>query len=103
MLTLSQGRLDDIIKRDAPVALLKIDIEGAEVAALRGARDVLAEDGPLLVFEHCDPAHTLELLGFLVDLGYAVFDMDGGGPYDPETMLASTTSASRANWFARRI
>lgn len=103
MLTVIRRRLDDVVVSNDPIALLKVDVEGAEMAALRGARKLLARFGPVLVFEHCDPAHTAELLGFLADLGYAVFDMDGSGPYDLARMLESTTSGSRSNWFARRV
>jgi FkbM family methyltransferase len=44
-------RLDDIIPPGRPIGLLKIDVEGGEYGVLRGARRVLAESRPLIVFE----------------------------------------------------
>ena len=44
--------LDDLAARlNAPVAVLKLDIEGAEVKALRGARSMLGRDLPLVLLE----------------------------------------------------
>lgn len=103
VLSVRQRRLDDVVAADLTIALLKVDVEGAEMAVLHGARDLLARSSPTLVFEHCDPAHTSELMQFLAELRYSVFDMDGDGPYDPDRMLSSTRSASRSNWFARRV
>lgn len=63
--------LDDVL-RDQSVRVLKIDIEGAEAKALRGARELLARaDAPDLVLELTpayiraagdDPAELVELL-----------------------------------------
>ncbi len=71
----------------APCALAKLDLEGAEMAALRGARPLLAEGGlPLLLLEAWD--HQLrrlgtsreELLDYLSQHGYrfATYDSDAG-------------------------
>lgn len=49
----------DAYFRDAPsrIAAIKIDVEGHELAVLRGAADVLAKHGPLVVFE-CEARHA---------------------------------------------
>lgn len=46
------ARLDDVIPRDAPVAFVKIDVEGAELMVLRGARETLRRHRPVVVFEY---------------------------------------------------
>ncbi len=46
------ARLDDIVPDDAPVDVVKIDVEGAELGVLRGGRETLARCRPHVVFEH---------------------------------------------------
>lgn len=63
--------------------LLKIDVEGYEIAVLRGAFRVLREDRPVLFLEvHPERIRQLggslgEIAGLLDDLGYSVFDLAG--------------------------
>ncbi len=44
-------RLDDVIPSDIPIGLIKIDVEGAEMGVLRGAKELLNRDRPLVIFE----------------------------------------------------
>lgn len=80
-------RLDDAIGDVAP-AVIKIDVEGHELAALRGARHTIAAHRPLIVFEHVPEACALyettsdDIWAFLHDAGMRVFDVQGGGPYE---------------------
>lgn len=46
------ARLDDIVGPTADVRLIKIDVEGAELQVLRGARELLRRSRPFVVFEH---------------------------------------------------
>jgi FkbM family methyltransferase len=80
-------RLDDVLDPARPVALLKVDVEGAELGVFRGARETLARDHPTIAFEHgvggsdhfgttSGDVHDL-LVG---ELGYRLFDIDGEGP-----------------------
>ncbi|MEQ8247516.1 MAG: FkbM family methyltransferase [Alphaproteobacteria bacterium] len=62
--------------------LIKMDIEGGELAALRGARNVLQRDRPLLLLS-VHPWHLRQLghsveevQDLLGELGYEVFDSD---------------------------
>ena len=48
-------RLDDLIPPSVSVALIKIDIEGGEYHALKGAGEILARDRPVVVFEAGTP------------------------------------------------
>lgn len=44
-------RLDDIIPEELMISLIKIDVEGAEMGVLRGAKDLLKRCQPLVIFE----------------------------------------------------
>ncbi len=44
-------RLDDCIPRGVPIAFIKINVEGAEAAVLRGAAQLLRNFRPVVVFE----------------------------------------------------
>jgi FkbM family methyltransferase len=45
-------RLDDIVPPDHPIAVIKIDVEGAELGVLRGASRVLEDNRPWVLLEH---------------------------------------------------
>lgn len=47
-------RFDDIFKEDSNIALVKIDVEGAELAVLRGMEDYLRAKHPYLLLEITD-------------------------------------------------
>lgn len=66
--------LDDYFAEGDKVALLKIDVEGAELGVLQGAERILRRYAPLLVFEcenrHLAPAHVGDVFAWLETLGY---------------------------------
>jgi FkbM family methyltransferase len=67
-------RLDDL---DVGfVSLIKIDVEGHEQAVLRGARQMLERDRPMLIIEveerHCRGSRAM-VCRFLEELGYSTF------------------------------
>ena len=81
-------RLDDVLPDDFRPALIKIDVEGAELQVMRGAICTLRRHGPIVVFEHgigasdrygSGPEDVHDLL--VGDLGMRIFDLDGEGPY----------------------
>lgn len=51
-ITVRTARLDDIIPSDFTIHFVKIDVEGAEMQVLNGARQTLARCKPAVVFEH---------------------------------------------------
>jgi FkbM family methyltransferase len=77
-------RLDDLIHGEglARVDVIKMDIEGAETAALRGAEETLRQFKPVLLIELSDRSlqhqgtSSRELLGLLEKQGYRVFSFD---------------------------
>jgi FkbM family methyltransferase len=67
--------LDDVLA-GAPVALIKIDVEGHEDAVLRGAADTVSRHAPSIVFEYApqllaDPGQSP--FGWLAERGYRLF------------------------------
>ena len=78
-------RIDDVLDGlGAPCpGLVKIDVEGSEVRALRGMRNLLAGPGaPSILFEsnghtlHLSGTTTTELLHMLEQIGYAIYMAD---------------------------
>ena len=67
--------LDAELAGEGRVAFLKVDVEGHELAVFRGARRILAEDAPVVLFE-CEARHLSagsmeEVFAHLSGLGYA--------------------------------
>jgi FkbM family methyltransferase len=44
-------KLDDLIPSDKKIGLIKIDVEGAELKVLQGAKKLIARDLPIVIFE----------------------------------------------------
>jgi FkbM family methyltransferase len=107
-ITVKLERLDDALPDDYVPALIKIDVEGAELGVLQGARATLALHHPLVIFEHglgsadhygTAPEQIHDLL--CADLGYRVFDLQGGGPYDRAGFVETFHTSARVNFLAR--
>ena len=73
-LTVPVIALDEYFDAEDRIALLKIDVEGAEFEVLKGAERILRQHAPLLVFEHekrhVAPRNMRDLFSYLEGLGY---------------------------------
>lgn len=104
------ARLDDVLPRDLPIALIKIDVEGAELDVLRGARETITRCRTALIIEHdTDPAAvygatSAMLHGFLDELGYdmtnAVRIANDQRAYTRDEFLATVTEGKVYNFVA---
>ena len=88
------ARLDDLLPADFVPRFVKIDVEGAELAVLRGAERLLRGHRPILFLEHGGRDDTGEIHALLTCLGYAIYDVDGGGPYED---LAAMQAGARTD------
>jgi len=93
--TVEMRRLDDMIPRDVwrRVRIIKIDVEGAEWAALLGAEQLLREATDATVLCEISPdrlesldANAGQVLEFMSDLGYEGYRLDND--YSPESYIA---------------
>ena len=90
-LTVAQVSLDDVVRALGVVPdLVKIDTEGAEIAVLRGAVDLLRVAHPTLVFEawHVVDARR-ELWSILDTHGYAIATVDRRVPLTHEAFITA--------------
>jgi FkbM family methyltransferase len=96
-------RLDHIVEQagDPRVDVMKIDVEGFELAALRGGRRVITRDRPVIVSEFfprallstggIDPAEYLDALR---ELGYSISVIGRDGPVSNAQILDSLDEMS---------
>ena len=93
--TVEVVRLDDVIGIEEKVAFIKLDIEGGEYHALRGALSTIRRCQPVIVFEAalrstgCYGVSASELFDLIVgDMGYSVWTLcewlNGGLAYSRE-------------------
>jgi FkbM family methyltransferase len=93
----------DIEAAELTPNVIKIDVEGAELAVLEGGRAVLTRARPLVIFEHVAQASSLygDAPGapwdLLTDLGYRIFAVTGDGPF---TRAEFVKSSAVVNWLA---
>lgn len=75
-------RLDDLLGSSVlPVSIIKVDVEGHELAVLRGAQQILAHHRPVLVIEieerHLVNSSIEDVVGWINDRGYECHAIKG--------------------------
>ncbi|MBK8701416.1 MAG: FkbM family methyltransferase [Saprospiraceae bacterium] len=91
-ITVEKERLDNLVGSHTKISLIKIDVEGGEYQVLKGATGLLADQKPLVIFEHgiggsdfygTKPGDVYRLFE---GLGYQLFTMKSwlakGRPFD---------------------
>ncbi|NEO86078.1 MAG: FkbM family methyltransferase [Spirulina sp. SIO3F2] len=79
VLKVKLARLDDVIPADLPIGFIKIDVEGAELSALKGGERILKQNHPAILFE-CFPGNLkphnvtpLDMYEFFGAYNYSIF------------------------------
>ena len=106
-ITVRTERLDEALPEGVEPAVIKIDVEGAEEAVLRGAVTTLTRFRPVVVFEHArggaeQYGTTPEALHDLLvgELGFRIEGLDGDGPYDRARFAEIFATGERYNFAA---
>ena len=74
-------RMDDCVPINMPIDFIKIDVEGAELYALKGAQNILRTHRPMLLFEHGKGGADfysygpMEMFDFLHTLKYKIYTL----------------------------
>ena len=77
-------RMDDVLAEEHRIDLIKCDVEGAEIYALRGGLKTIRRTKPVLFVEMLRKwtakydYHPNEIMGLLAGAGYRCFAIDGG-------------------------
>ena len=106
-ISVTARRLDDVLDPDQTIDLIKMDVEGAEVAVFRGALRTLAEWSPIVIFEYSGADveklyGATDLLGTLNEVGFCVSCLEGWLAHDPPLEASEFPNMDRTsglwNW-----
>lgn len=81
--------LDRLAKAEGMPDFVKIDVEGAAAAVLRGARDTVASGAPIIYLELHGPEEQAGVRDSLLPAGYSARRADGSLVRDPAAAWAS--------------
>jgi FkbM family methyltransferase len=94
-------RLDAIVTQ---ADLVKIDVEGAELAVLRGAAGLFDQAPPIVLFEHAHiharhyGTEAADLWEVLASYDMDVFSLDGRGPHERRAFASICRRAQELNY-----
>lgn len=98
--------LDDYFDAHDRIALLKIDVEGAELGVFKGAERILRQHAPLLVFEcenrHLAPSTVGDVFSYLAGLGYEGSFIRGSQVLPISRFDAALHQRQDGEWFWKR-
>ncbi len=80
--TVSICKLDDIVRRTRMPTHIKIDVEGAELQVLEGARNILTSARPTLFLSTHSPTLHEACCRYLSELGYSIQPISTSPKYD---------------------
>jgi FkbM family methyltransferase len=101
-ITVNVSTLDSELADVSP-SVVKIDVEGGELAVLQGGLQLLVRARPLVIFEHTGEASALygasadELWQLLSEQGYIIYSATGEGPF---SRLEFERASGVVNWLA---
>ncbi len=109
-ISVEMARLDDLLP-DERVDVIKIDIEGAELGALRGGRKLFIRNHPVVMFESGDAkpnslGYSAQLLwNWFTEMGYEIYTPDRFAHYTAPLSLDAFLDAHQyprrtVNYFA---
>jgi FkbM family methyltransferase len=70
--SVDQVRLDDF-DFSSPIRFIKLDVEGMEIEALKGAKQLIENDWPILFVENDRKAKAKELMDYVRSIGYSPY------------------------------
>lgn len=101
--------LDSILFPKTKVSVIKIDVEGYEFEALRGAENILKRDHPVIFLEFSPifysqdyPEKSTDFINYLKEIGYSFFTLDGA-TLDVSTWLEEDATKKQIDIFCKKI
>lgn len=108
-ITVDVRRLDDVLDDNYCPDLMKIDVEGACLSVIRGAKQILTRHQPLLLLEYiptddavCETTPQMYYDCIVDELDMVLFTLDGVGPLSIEQFIRIHAEGNTWNYFARR-
>ncbi|MFT4035288.1 MAG: FkbM family methyltransferase [Patulibacter sp.] len=106
-ITVHSRRLDDLVAQHglAP-RFIKIDVEGAELLVLRGARQTIERHRPVIVVEHGSAAESYgetpaTFYDLAAELGLRIFNFDGDAAYTRPAFIDAVGPSGHFNFLLR--
>ncbi len=100
--------LDECLERECGVRFVKIDVEGAELAVLKGATDLINKCGPVLHVEVGESPLSaygvlpIDIYRFFTSVGYAVYDIIGTALRSEDDFQRSIAAGAVYDYFGCR-